>query len=574
MADRDTRDTFTELFHGRYEIGERLEWNGLALMHSAHGLGTQELAIAVLPLDCTSDPARSRLFYQTVQKLKELPPDGRSLPVVDAGVQRGVPFIAYERVAGVPLAELLGAGPLLPERATELALELIAALRVLHGEGVHHGDLTPANLLVYPEGLYVVGTGIAPLLRRLGPDATGPTGRGSGPNARHYLAPEILQSSVVSEGRPGPHSDVYGVGSLLFRMVAGEAPGSSPSPQARSRMAAAPHLARAIEQARSPLPAQRPDLDALAAMLRAPTEAVLSDERADRPTGDPLSPNPPASTSAKPSGEASAVSAASEAVLAPAPSRRRRGLWAAALLAFVLLAVAAAAWSFRDSPAEHSAEPSTADIEREDANEVPEASSFSGDDELEAAHLAAEDPADGDPNLHEGPADGDGAGSGYLYPGDRSNSDSQGSGPLTGDLEAELVTELERITTHGEDFEGPDFLRIYGWISRNPGDVRGPLMLGRAYTARGWYRAAIEAYDDALDVDAEAAKRDDRILRHLIDAIVHGDDLLEKGWRVLRRHWGRDVESGLQPYEQMASSAEVRTKVQSLRRRVERLPPL
>ena len=61
MAREDQRATLAELFAGRLRIGDALPWGGLALMHEAQRLDAEEtrLALAVLPVDCESDPAQA-----------------------------------------------------------------------------------------------------------------------------------------------------------------------------------------------------------------------------------------------------------------------------------------------------------------------------------------------------------------------------------------------------------------------------------------------------------------------------------------------------------------------------------
>ena len=64
MAREDQRATLAELFAGRLRIGDALPWGGLALMHEAQRLDAEEtrLALAVLPVDCESDPAQAQRF--------------------------------------------------------------------------------------------------------------------------------------------------------------------------------------------------------------------------------------------------------------------------------------------------------------------------------------------------------------------------------------------------------------------------------------------------------------------------------------------------------------------------------
>ncbi len=565
MGADDKQKTLARLFQGRFEIREKLPWNGLALVYGAKGLMHRDLAVAVLPLDCDSNPAHSRLFHRTFERLKAQ----QALPapaVQDLGIQRGVPFVAWEREEGVLLAEMLdGAMPV--AGAVEMTDQLLAALEPVHAMGLHHGDLTPSNVLVQPSGVRLLGLGIAPLLRRMGPDATGPTGRGSGPNARRYLAPEILQNRLVGDDAPGPASDIYAVGALLHRLLTGLPPGEELDEDARERLEANPELATIIQRAMSESPSDRPSIEALRAMLAddgenpktLPPEAASEAAAAPAPVAVPKPaavPKPievpkPVEASKpievpKPAAVPKDAAVVSEPAAQPAPVAEGgggAGKWVAVLV--LLAAAGVGAWLVLGRGEDPAATVAESESEAESASE--------SESEAEAeAESEPEPEAEGEPAL------------GSLG----------ASGPLVGVSDPFLVEELQRIGERGASYEQEDFRRIYGWISRNPGDVRGHLVLARAYAERGWHRAVVESYEEALGVDAEGAKSDPLILGHLIDAYVNGSEpVVAMAWPLLRRHWGRNAAAALEPLEAQALRPALRQRVRSLRNRIERLPP-
>ena len=87
----DKQQTLSRLFSGRFEVLEPLPWNGLAIVHAAHGLMHRDLALAVLPVDCGSNPEHSRLFHQSFAAIRDLGYQG-GVPIHDLGVQKGVPL--------------------------------------------------------------------------------------------------------------------------------------------------------------------------------------------------------------------------------------------------------------------------------------------------------------------------------------------------------------------------------------------------------------------------------------------------------------------------------------------------
>jgi serine/threonine-protein kinase len=112
-----------------------------------------------------------RLTHRNVVRLHDLGEDG------------GVLFLTMEYVEGTSLAALLGARGALPAPAVlSVAKQLTRALDVAHGQGVLHGDLKPANLLVGPGGvLKVADFGVARLVHAPGAPGGGAAGRA----ARH-----------------------------------------------------------------------------------------------------------------------------------------------------------------------------------------------------------------------------------------------------------------------------------------------------------------------------------------------------------------------------------------------------
>lgn len=136
--------------------------------------------------------------------------------VYDVAVQDGRPWIVMELVRGISLAELLDAeGPLEPARAAHIGAEVLAALRAAHGAGVLHRDVKPANVLMSNDGRVVLTDfGIASVE---GTSALTMTGEVIG--SPEFLAPERALGRT-----PGPESDLWSLGVLLYAAVEGSSP--------------------------------------------------------------------------------------------------------------------------------------------------------------------------------------------------------------------------------------------------------------------------------------------------------------------------------------------------------------
>ncbi|RLB56758.1 MAG: hypothetical protein DRJ42_02470 [Deltaproteobacteria bacterium] len=218
-------DTVKDLFADKYQIVEKLDWNGLALVYRAEREGGDPLALAVLPINTEGSPETTAAFKTKAAELQLLVEPG-IVRVTGHGIQHGVAYLELEYEDATTLADELQDGPLERDQVLALTGELLDILGQAHAAGHFHWDLTPSNILLAPgmdgsEHVSVVGFGIQEIVRSARiPDSTVPTGRGSGPRATRYLAPELKDT-----GSPDARADVFGVAALVHHMLTGSAPG-------------------------------------------------------------------------------------------------------------------------------------------------------------------------------------------------------------------------------------------------------------------------------------------------------------------------------------------------------------
>jgi serine/threonine protein kinase len=133
----------------------------------------------------------------------------------------GPPMLVMEYVDGRPLSQRLDERSLSPGAAPALARQVALGMAAAHAQGVVHGDLKPANILVTADGTAkVMDFGTA---RRSRPGAhagdtilwdPAPPGSISGTPA--YMAPEQARGEPAT-----PASDVFSLGLILYEMVTG-----------------------------------------------------------------------------------------------------------------------------------------------------------------------------------------------------------------------------------------------------------------------------------------------------------------------------------------------------------------
>lgn len=126
-------------------------------------------------------------------------------------------FLVLEYVKGGSLQALLDAsGPLPPERAVRLVLDVLEGLEAIHGAGLAHGDVKPANVLLDGRGRALLADlGAAQALARMDADLTLTASPVVGSYAT--VAPEVLRG-----GRRTAAADVYSTGATLYRLLAGQ----------------------------------------------------------------------------------------------------------------------------------------------------------------------------------------------------------------------------------------------------------------------------------------------------------------------------------------------------------------
>ncbi|WP_078656050.1 serine/threonine-protein kinase [Streptomyces fulvoviolaceus] len=201
------------LIGGRYRLSERLGsggmgtvWAGLDLLVGREVAVKEALAQGPSRVERILREARAaaRVNHPAV------------VTVHDVVMEDGHPWIVMERVHGESLADLLDREGTLPEReAASIALPVLEALAAAHARGVLHRDVKPGNVLLGSDGRVVLTDfGIAYIA---GEESLTRSGEFVGSLA--YTSPERMGGS-----RPGPASDLWSLGVLLFQMVEGFSP--------------------------------------------------------------------------------------------------------------------------------------------------------------------------------------------------------------------------------------------------------------------------------------------------------------------------------------------------------------
>jgi eukaryotic-like serine/threonine-protein kinase len=136
----------------------------------------------------------------------------------------GEPYLVMERLEGIVLDSYLQrAGPLLPEDAVALALQVCDGLAEAHAQGVVHRDIKPGNLFLVhlPNGrinVKILDFGISKQVKDDAPSTL--TNRDKSLGSPWYMSPEQMMDSSSVDHR----SDIWSLGVVLFELLTNQRP--------------------------------------------------------------------------------------------------------------------------------------------------------------------------------------------------------------------------------------------------------------------------------------------------------------------------------------------------------------
>ncbi|MFB7996455.1 serine/threonine-protein kinase [Streptomyces sp. NPDC056002] len=135
--------------------------------------------------------------------------------VHDVAVEDGQPWIVMEFVQGRTLGDALQEGTLGVRDAARIGLEVLGALEAAHAAGVLHRDVKPDNVMLgRHDRVVLTDFGIAQI-----EGETNLTDTGGFVGSPEFIAPERVLGQ-----RPGPASDLWSLGVVLYAATEGVSP--------------------------------------------------------------------------------------------------------------------------------------------------------------------------------------------------------------------------------------------------------------------------------------------------------------------------------------------------------------
>ncbi|HEX5489652.1 MAG TPA: serine/threonine-protein kinase [Candidatus Udaeobacter sp.] len=209
----------TEWRIGNYQILQEIGRGGMGVIYRARQRNSQRIVslkrILSVHADSRDTLERFRREAVTVASLRH----PNILPIYELGeTEDGLPFFTMKYAAGGSLLDVAQTLRRDPRRIVRLIAKVTRAMQYAHREGVLHRDLKPGNILLDDFGEPLVSDfGLAKSLET----RTDLTRTMTSFGTPGFIAPEQAHGPAKDLSAA---ADIYGIGALLFYLLAGRAP--------------------------------------------------------------------------------------------------------------------------------------------------------------------------------------------------------------------------------------------------------------------------------------------------------------------------------------------------------------
>ena len=224
------------LLHGRYTVGKVLGFGGFGVTYIAWD-NKLEQTVAIkeyLPGEfSTRMPGHSQIsvfsgdkaeqfadgmhqFVEEARRLAKFQDEPGIVTVYDSFEENNTAYIVMEYLEGETLtAYLAREGKVQEDEAVAMLLPLMNSLQAVHEAGILHRDIAPDNIFLTSDGqVKLIDFGAARY-------ATTSHSRSLTVIIKPGYSPE---EQYRSRGDQGPHTDVYALGAVLYKMITGVTP--------------------------------------------------------------------------------------------------------------------------------------------------------------------------------------------------------------------------------------------------------------------------------------------------------------------------------------------------------------
>jgi serine/threonine-protein kinase len=212
---------------GNYRVVSKIGAGTMATVYLAeHPRINKKVAIKVINPDLSTSKEMVSRFFTEARAASQISHD-HVVDILDFGqTPEGDNFMIMEYLEGQTIASRLkAAGRLDAPTVLHIAVQIVDALHVAHGQGVIHRDLKPDNIYLIKRGpiqdfVKILDFGLAKLLSNSAEGQNHRTSSGSVLGTPHYMSPEQCEGKLTIDGR----ADLYSVGCIMYQMLTGELP--------------------------------------------------------------------------------------------------------------------------------------------------------------------------------------------------------------------------------------------------------------------------------------------------------------------------------------------------------------
>jgi len=225
-----------EVLNGRYIIGNSIGYGGFGVTYIAwDALLNHKVAVKeYMPSDLSTRTlgtkaltvfegkkgeqfsAGMKKFHEEAIRLAKFNEYNGIVRVYDSFEENNTAYIVMEYLNGETLESRIDRISKVPyQEAVKMIMPLAEALKRVHSAGIIHRDIAPDNIFITEDGkVKLIDFGAARY-------AVSPDSRSLSVLIKAGYSPEEQYSS---HGEQGPHTDVYALGAVLYRMITGEIP--------------------------------------------------------------------------------------------------------------------------------------------------------------------------------------------------------------------------------------------------------------------------------------------------------------------------------------------------------------
>ena len=221
----DDRVQVGSVLRDRFLLQERVSGGSMGVVYRAMDRRLAEaastdpwVAVKVLSPQLSQNGTALRALQQEAAKGRCLIHPG-IVRFIDLDRDDDLYFIIMEWLEGRTLADILDSPDgknITTGRAIEIVRQIGKSLDYAHKCGIVHADVKPGNVMIMPNGdTKVFDFGIARVLQSHAGDST------FDPGVLNAITPEYSSMQVLQGEEPAPSDDVFSLGCLLYRLVAG-----------------------------------------------------------------------------------------------------------------------------------------------------------------------------------------------------------------------------------------------------------------------------------------------------------------------------------------------------------------